>query len=63
MMRFSPFYHKVMFNAVKKCKSNTDFILSQLRVHQTDSACTLNLLLHTYMYVLCFYYSGDTESF
>ena len=28
-----------------------------------DSACTLNLLPHTYMYMLCFYYSGGTESF
>ena len=62
MMCFSSFYHKIMFSAVKNAKA---ILISYFLIYVSniDSACTLNLLPHTYMYMLCFYYSGDTESF
>ena len=63
MMCFSSFYHKIMFSAVKNAKA---VLISSFTITCTsniDSACTLNLLPHTYMYMLCFYYSGDSKSF
>ena len=64
MMCFSSFYHKIMFSAVKNAKAIPfSYLFTVTCTSNIDSACTLNLLPHTYMYMLCFYYSGDTESF
>ena len=63
MMCFSSFYHKIMFSAVKNAKAILiSYFHSYVYIKQIRSVL-LNLLLHTYMYMLCFYYSGDTESF
>ena len=55
MICFSSFCHKIMFCAVKNA--------TVMCTSDIDSACTLNHLPHTYICMLCFYYSDDTESF
>ena len=64
MMCFSSFYHKIMFSAVKNAKAILiSYFHSYVYIKHRFGMYFKSFKSNTYMYMLCFYYSGNTESF
>ena len=62
MMCFSSFYHKIMFSTVKNAKAILiSYFHSYVYIKYRFGMYFKSFA--AYMYMLCFYHSGDTESF